>query len=57
MLAVAARSPADERALMAEGEGVEHVELRVADRSSATLRMRARSGPAGPALAARSSRR
>jgi sugar diacid utilization regulator len=49
VLAVAARSPADERSLTAGGEGVEALELRVADEPVGTLRMRARSDP-GPAL-------
>jgi PucR family transcriptional regulator, purine catabolism regulatory protein len=49
VLAVAARSPADERSLMAESDDVEVVELRVADRTVGRLRMRLR-GPAGTAL-------
>src|SRR4051794_2724751 len=43
VLAVAARSPADERSLLAEADGVESVELRVADEPVGQLRMRARS--------------
>jgi sugar diacid utilization regulator len=43
ILAVAARSPADERSLMADGrDDVELVELRVAGQQVGTLRMRAR---------------
>jgi len=48
VLAVAARSPADERAVVAGGEGVEELELRLADDLVGRLRMRARSrAPAG----------
>jgi sugar diacid utilization regulator len=50
VLAVAARSPADERSLMGEGGDVDVVELRVADRTVGRLRMRLRGGGAGPAL-------
>ncbi|MBA2346843.1 MAG: helix-turn-helix domain-containing protein [Solirubrobacterales bacterium] len=42
VLAVAARSPADERSLAADGAGVESIELRVADEPVGTLRMRLR---------------
>ncbi|HZU61606.1 MAG TPA: helix-turn-helix domain-containing protein [Solirubrobacteraceae bacterium] len=42
VLAVAARSPADERSLMRGGEDVTAIELKVADRPVGTLRMRAR---------------
>ncbi|MEA2286384.1 MAG: hypothetical protein QOJ21_2427 [Solirubrobacteraceae bacterium] len=49
VLAVAARSPADERSLLAGGDGVEALELRVADEPVGMLRMRARSDP-GAAL-------
>jgi len=42
ILAVAARSPADERSLMGDAEDVDVVELRVADHAVGTLRMRAR---------------
>ncbi len=42
VLAVAARSPADERSLGPDGVGVESVELRVADEPVGTLRMRLR---------------
>ena len=43
VLAVAARSPADERSLMGDAADVEVVELRVADRVVGHLRMRLRS--------------
>jgi PucR family transcriptional regulator, purine catabolism regulatory protein len=48
VLAVAVRSPADERALLQDAPGVEALELRVADSVVGTLRMRARTehGPA-----------
>jgi sugar diacid utilization regulator len=49
VLAVAARSPADERSLMADAGDVDVLELRVADREVGRLRMRARS-PASPTL-------
>src|SRR5512133_273254 len=49
VLAVAARSPADERSLLDDAAGVESIELRVADAPVGTLRMRAR-GEAGAAL-------
>jgi PucR family transcriptional regulator, purine catabolism regulatory protein len=49
VLAVAVRSPADERALLQDAPGVEAIELRVADAVVGTLRMRARGEP-GPAL-------
>src|ERR1019366_2766214 len=42
VLAVAARSPADERSLMRDGDGVTTIELKVADAPVGTLRMRAR---------------
>jgi len=44
-LAVAARSTADERALVADAAGVEVLELRVADEPVGTLRMRSRGAP------------
>jgi sugar diacid utilization regulator len=51
VLAVAARSPADERSLTADGAGVESIELRVADEPVGTLRMRSRGDrPAGAAM-------
>ena len=49
VLAVAARSPADERSLLAGAAGVDTIELRVADTPVGQLRMRARAQP-GPAL-------
>ena len=49
VLAVAARSPADERSLLDGAAGVETIDLRVADAAVGQLRMRARSQP-GPAL-------
>jgi sugar diacid utilization regulator len=49
VLAVAARSPADERSLLDDAPGVEALELRVADATVGTLRMRGRNEP-GPAL-------
>jgi sugar diacid utilization regulator len=42
VLAVAARSPADEQSLLADGKDVVALELRVADESVGTLRLRAR---------------
>src|SRR4051794_2420577 len=45
VLAAAARSPADERSLVAGGRGVETLDLRVADEPVGALRMRARSEP------------
>jgi sugar diacid utilization regulator len=44
-LAVAARSPAEERALLSGGEGVTSAPLRVADTVVGTLHMRAKSEP------------
>ena len=49
VMAVAARSPADERSLLDSAPGVETIELRVADLAVGQLRMRARAQP-GPAL-------
>jgi len=49
VLAVAARSPADERSLLDGAAGVVSIELRVADATVGQLRMRARAEP-GPAL-------
>jgi hypothetical protein len=49
VMAVAARSPADERSLLDSAAGVETIELRVADTAVGQLRMRARAQP-GPAL-------
>jgi sugar diacid utilization regulator len=45
VLAVAARSPADEQSLTANGSGVETVELRVADEPVGLMRMRTRGEP------------
>jgi sugar diacid utilization regulator len=50
VLAVAARSPADERALMSDAAGVTTHELRVGDTSVGRLRMRGRSTEPDPAL-------
>ncbi len=44
-LAVAARSPAEERALLSQGEGVSSAPLRVADTVVGTLHMRAKTEP------------
>jgi sugar diacid utilization regulator len=44
-LAVAARSPAEERALLSQGEGVISIPLRVADAVVGTLHMRAKTEP------------
>jgi len=44
-LAVAARSPAEERALLSGGEGVSSIPLRVADAVVGTLHMRAKTAP------------
>jgi sugar diacid utilization regulator len=50
VLAVAARSPAEERALLREADGVERVELRVADAVVGQLRLRGREGSPDPTL-------
>jgi sugar diacid utilization regulator len=50
VLAVAARSSADERALMSDAAGVGTHELRVGDAVVGRLRMRGRSGEPSPAL-------
>jgi sugar diacid utilization regulator len=50
VLAVAARSSADERALMADAPGVSTHELRVGDAVVGRLRLRGRSGEPSPAL-------
>jgi sugar diacid utilization regulator len=50
VLAVAARSPADERALMGDAAGVSSHELRVGDAVVGRLRLRGRSGEPDPAL-------
>ncbi|HLH14636.1 MAG TPA: hypothetical protein VKV16_07575, partial [Solirubrobacteraceae bacterium] len=44
-LAVAARSPAEERSLLSQGDGVSSAPLRVADTVVGTLHMRAKSEP------------
>jgi DNA-binding PucR family transcriptional regulator len=44
-LAVAARSPAEERSLLSQGEGVSSAPLRVADTTVGTLHMRAKAEP------------
>lgn len=49
VLAVAARSPIEEQTLLAGGEGIETVELRLADEEVGTLRLRLRTD-VGPAL-------
>jgi sugar diacid utilization regulator len=48
VLAVAARSPADERGLLGDAEGVEVHDLRVADEQVGQLRVRARSDADAP---------
>jgi len=48
VLAVAARSPAEERALLREADGVERVELRVADAAVGQLRVRWREAESAP---------
>ena len=53
VLAVAAASPAEESKLLAGGEGVETVELRVADAPVGELRWRARGGASAGAPVAR----
>jgi sugar diacid utilization regulator len=50
VLAVAARSTADERLLMRDGDGVETHELRVGDAVVGRLRLRPRSGPPSAAM-------
>jgi sugar diacid utilization regulator len=47
VLAVAARSPADERSLMRDVEGVTTLDLRVAETTVGQLRMRSRAGQSG----------
>ncbi|HTY95639.1 MAG TPA: helix-turn-helix domain-containing protein [Solirubrobacteraceae bacterium] len=47
-LAVAARSPAEERTLLSQGDGVESAPLRVADSVVGTLHIRAKSEPSAP---------
>jgi sugar diacid utilization regulator len=50
VLAVAARSPADERSLMRDGDDVTTIELKVADATVGKLRMRAGERPADTSL-------
>jgi sugar diacid utilization regulator len=50
VLAVAARSPADERSLMRDAEGVSTIELKVAEAGVGRLRMRAREHPPDPTM-------
>ena len=50
VLAVAARSPADERSLMRDGEDVTPIDLKVADATVGKLRMRAAERPADASL-------
>ena len=50
VLAVAAKSPADERSLMSGGDDVRTIDLKVADASVGRLRMRAGDPPPDPAL-------
>ncbi|MBV9805495.1 MAG: hypothetical protein JO130_20030, partial [Solirubrobacterales bacterium] len=50
VLAVAARSPADEQSLMRDGEDVVTVELKVADATVGNLRMRASERPTDASL-------
>src|SRR5919202_1394339 len=50
VLAVAARSPADERALMSDAAGVSVHDLRVGDTAVGRLRLRGRGGDPSPAL-------
>jgi sugar diacid utilization regulator len=50
VLAVAARSPADERSLMRDAEDVTTIELKVADATVGKLRMRASERPADASL-------
>jgi sugar diacid utilization regulator len=47
-LAVAARSPAEERSLLSQGKGVSSAPLRVADAVVGTLHMRAKTEPSAP---------
>ncbi len=50
VLAVAARSPAEERALLREAEGVARIELRVADAVVGQLRLRGREAAPDPGM-------
>src|SRR5215469_2295997 len=50
ILAVTARSPADERSLMRDGEDVETIDLKVADTTVGHLRMRTRDHTPDPSM-------
>ena len=50
ILAVTARSPADERSLMRDGDGVETIDLKVADTTVGHLRMRTRDHAPDPSM-------
>ncbi len=50
VLAVAARSPADERSLMRDAEDVSTLDLKVADATVGQLRMRSRDAPPEPSI-------
>ncbi len=50
ILAVTARSPADERSMMRDGDGVTTIELKVADATVGQLRMRTREGDPDPSV-------
>ncbi len=50
ILAVTARSPADERSLMRDGEDVDTIDLRVGDTTVGHLRMRTREGEPDPSM-------
>lgn len=50
VLAVAARSPAEERALLRDADGVERIELRVADAAVGQLRLRGRDTLPDPSI-------
>src|SRR6201747_514394 len=50
VLAVAARSPADERSLMRDADDVTSIELKVAEASVGRLRMRARDHTPDPTM-------
>ena len=56
VLAVAARSPADERSLMRDAEGVTTIELKVAEASVGRVRMRAREHAPDPTMLPAASR-
>jgi sugar diacid utilization regulator len=50
VLAVTAKSPADERSLMREGDGVQTIDLKVADTTVGHLRMRTREHTPDPSM-------